>query len=213
MRITQVTSTVAAMLVFGAMAPVYGQHEGRGEKGRGGEKREEKREEKDNDKPGNRGRAVGRGHAEAGPRQEAHATAPQRSQQQAQTWQTHRGWLQQGGWQGQQSWQQGRAKNWDADHRGWSQRGGYGGSYVAQDRYSQAFGSQHIFRIGSLPVMYMGYPRFQYSGYSFLLVDPWPEYFASNWYGTDDVYIDYDEGYYLHNRRYPQIRLAVTVAL
>ena len=74
------------------------------------------------------------------------------------------------------------------------------------------FGSQHWFRMRSLPTMYMGYPRFEYGGYSFLLVDPWPEYWAENWYSADDVYIDYDDGYYLYNRRYPDVRLAITVA-
>jgi len=63
------------------------------------------------------------------------------------------------------------------------------------------------------PSIYMGYPRFSYGGFSFMLVDPWPEYWAQNWYDTDDVYIDYDNGYYLYNRRYPDVRLAVTVAL
>jgi hypothetical protein len=66
------------------------------------------------------------------------------------------------------------------------------------------------------PTMYMGYPRFSYGGYSFMLVDPWPEYWADNWYDTDDLYIDYDDydnGYYLYNRRYPDVRLAITVAL
>ena len=46
-----------------------------------------------------------------------------------------------------------------------------------------------------------------------MLLDPWPEYWADNWYQTDDVYIDYDNGYYLYNRRYPDVRLAITVAL
>jgi hypothetical protein len=64
-----------------------------------------------------------------------------------------------------------------------------------------------------LPTIYMGYPRFEYSGFSFLLVDPWPEYWAENWYATDDVYIDYDDGYYLYDLRYPSVRLAITVAL
>jgi hypothetical protein len=61
--------------------------------------------------------------------------------------------------------------------------------------------------------MYMGFPRFWYSGFSFLLVDPWPEYWSENWYDTDDTYIDYDDGYYLYNRRYPSVRLAITVVL
>ena len=28
---------------------------------------------------------------------------------------------------------------------------------------------------------------------------------------ADDLYIDYDDGYYLYNRRYPDERLAVTI--
>ena len=65
----------------------------------------------------------------------------------------------------------------------------------------------------SLPTIYMGYPRFEYAGFAFLLVDPWPEYWADDWYLTDDVYIDYDDGYYLYNRGYPDIRLALTVVM
>jgi len=58
----------------------------------------------------------------------------------------------------------------------------------------------------------MGYPRFDYGGYSFLLLDPWPEYWSDNWYDSDDLYIDYGgDGYYLYNRRYPDVRLAVTI--
>ena len=75
-------------------------------------------------------------------------------------------------------------------------------------RFSLYFGSQHFFRLRTRPVMYMGYPRFEYGGYSFLLVDPWPEYWSDNWYDSDDVYIDYDDGYYLYNRSYPEVRLA-----
>jgi hypothetical protein len=49
-----------------------------------------------------------------------------------------------------------------------------------------------------------------------MLLDPWPEYWAENWYSNDDVYIDYDyddEGYYLYNRRYPDVRLALMVVM
>ena len=45
------------------------------------------------------------------------------------------------------------------------------------------------------------------------MLDPWPEYWSDNWYAVDDLYIDYDDGYYLHNRNYSQVRLAITVAL
>jgi len=95
-----------------------------------------------------------------------------------------------------------------------SHLGCYGGYYIPQDRFSVSFGSQHCFRIGMMPSMYMGYPRFFYGGCSFLMVDPWPGDWPENWYSNDDVYIDYDYddgGYYLYNRSYPQYRFAVTV--
>jgi len=68
----------------------------------------------------------------------------------------------------------------------------------------------------SRPIFYEGYPRFTYGGYSFLLLDPWPEYWNDDWYYADDLYIvydDYDDGYYLCNRQYPEDRLAITVLL
>ena len=61
--------------------------------------------------------------------------------------------------------------------------------------------------------MYMGYPRFSYGGFWFMLVDPWPGTWAENWYAMDDVYIVYDNGYYLCNRAYPGFNLAITVSL
>jgi len=135
----------------------------------------------------------------------------QRTQEQARAWQQQRGWVQQGGWQGHSSWQQNRARQWENEHRTWGQRGGYGGYYIPQDRFGLYFGIAHSFRIRSRPTIFMGYPRFQYGGFSFMLVDPWPEYWAEDWYDTDDLYIDYDEGYYLYNRRHPGVGLAITV--
>lgn len=63
------------------------------------------------------------------------------------------------------------------------------------------------------PTIYMGYPRFSHGGFSFLLVDPWPEYWAENWYDTDDVYVDYDGGYYLYNRSHPDVAIAISVVM
>ena len=65
----------------------------------------------------------------------------------------------------------------------------------------------------AMPTIYMGYPRFAYGGYSFLLVDPYPESWAYNWFDTDDLYIAYDNGYYLYDRNYPDVGLAITVEL
>ncbi|MEN6536244.1 MAG: hypothetical protein ABFD89_21480 [Bryobacteraceae bacterium] len=138
---------------------------------------------------------------------------PQRTRQQAVAWQQQRGWQQQGAWQGGSTWQQGRARQWEREHRTWVQRGGYGGYYIPQATFGLYFGRQHFFRLRSLPTFYMGYPRFSYGGFSFLLLDPWPEYWEENWYDADDVYVDYDDGYYLYNRRYPSVRLSITVVM
>ena len=134
---------------------------------------------------------------------------PQRSEQQARAWQQQRGWGQRGAWQGQQTWQQSRARSWANEHRSWTQRGGYGGYYIPQNRFSISSGRQHYFRLRSRPIIYQGYPRFDYGGFSFLMVDPWPEYWSENWYDSDDVYIDYDDGYYLYNPHHPQVRLGI----
>jgi len=74
-------------------------------------------------------------------------------------------------------WQQHRARNWQSEHRDWQQRGGYNGYRIPDDRYRGNFGSNHWFRIYRYPVeVYGGYPRFQYGGFWFGLMDPWPEY-------------------------------------
>jgi hypothetical protein len=135
-----------------------------------------------------------------------------RTEQQARAWQQQRTWAGRGGWQGQSTWDQQRARRWQVEHRTWSQRGGYGGFVVPAERFHVLFGSQHWFRIYTRPVIVDGYPRFWYGGYWWMIVDPWPEFWSDNWYDTDDVYIDYSDGYYLYDRRHPGVGLAVTVA-
>jgi hypothetical protein len=117
--------------------------------------------------------------------------------------------------QQQAAWQGDRAHNWQSDHRTWQQRGGYNGYRVPDARFRSYYGSGHAFRIFSLPVMFVGgHRRFQYGGFWFGLIDPWPEYWASDWYDNDDVYVDYyGDGYYLFNRRYPRDRIAISFYL
>jgi hypothetical protein len=113
------------------------------------------------------------------------------------------------------AWQERRARNWQLEHRTWQQRGGYRGHHIPGDRFGQYFGPRHGFRIYGLPfVVVGGYPRFQYGGYWFRLIDPWPEYWPDDWYETDDVYIAYSgDGYYLFNRRYPSVGIAVEILM
>lgn len=82
-------------------------------------------------------------------------------------------------------------------------------SRIPDDRFRSNFGRGHEFRIGT-PRMVGGYSRFQYGGYWFGFVQPWPD----GWYYTDDVYVDFiDGGYYLCNPYYPGAQIAISVQL
>jgi hypothetical protein len=111
-------------------------------------------------------------------------------------------------------WQDHRARNWQHEHHGWHERGGYTGYRIPEDRFRAHFGRGHWFRVRNNPIIVVeGYPRFQYSGFWFSLVDPWPEYWSRTWYETDDVYVDYvNDGYYMYNRRHPGVAIAVNVS-
>jgi hypothetical protein len=80
---------------------------------------------------------------------------------------------------------------------------------IPDQRFRSNFGRGHEFRIGR-PVLVGGYSRFQYGGYWFGFVEPWP----AGWYYTDNVYIDYvDGGYYMYDPYYPGARFAISVVL
>ena len=113
------------------------------------------------------------------------------------------------------AWQGDRAHSWKTEHRTWQQRGGYNGYRIPEERYNGYFGESHGFRIYSQPVVFVGgSPRFQYGGFWFGFVDPWPEYWSDDWYDNDDVYVVYsDDGYYMYDRRYPRDRIAISVSL
>lgn len=112
-------------------------------------------------------------------------------------------------------WQEHRARNWQSEHRTWQQRGGYNGYRIPEGRYRGQFGPEHVFRIHSYPLaVFGGYPRFQFGGFWFSVVDRWPEYWSDRWYDDDDVYIDFaGDGYYLYNRRHPGDRISISVHL
>jgi hypothetical protein len=115
----------------------------------------------------------------------------------------------------QSAMQQHRSHSWESDHRTWQQRGGYNGYRIPDDHFRGYFGQDHGFRISGLPFLIVGgYPRFQYGGYWVSMVDPWPEYWGDDWYDNDDVYVAYvDNGYYLYNRRYPSVGIAINISM
>jgi hypothetical protein len=78
---------------------------------------------------------------------------------------------------------------------------------IPDERFKASFGRDHRFRVSQAD--YQG-RRFQYGGYWFGFVDPWP----SNWLYTQDVYVvDIGGVYYLCNASYPGVNLAISVTL
>jgi hypothetical protein len=81
------------------------------------------------------------------------------------------------------------------------------GGRIPDDRYKANFGQEHSFRVSEGD--YRNH-RFQYGGYWFGFVDPWP----SNWLYTQNVYvIDIGGVYYLCNPAYPGVNVALNVTL
>lgn len=80
---------------------------------------------------------------------------------------------------------------------------------IPDDKFRAHFGRQHTLVIKQ-PTIVEGQPRFQYSGYWFTIVDPWPV----GWAYTDQCYIDYVDGeYFLFDLLHPGVRIALTVVM
>ncbi|HEY3975484.1 MAG TPA: hypothetical protein VGM18_20965 [Candidatus Sulfotelmatobacter sp.] len=83
------------------------------------------------------------------------------------------------------------------------------GGHIPDDKFHAQFGRGHSFH-PSRPQVVNGQPQFEYGGYSFVMVDPWP----AEWAYTDDCYIDYIDGeYYLIDLLHPGMRIALFVVL
>jgi type II secretory pathway pseudopilin PulG len=81
------------------------------------------------------------------------------------------------------------------------------GGRIPADKFKANFGQQHSFRVSQGD--YNNH-RFQYGGYSFGFVDPWP----SNWLYTQNVYVvDIGGVYYLCNPMFPGVNLALSFTL
>jgi hypothetical protein len=86
---------------------------------------------------------------------------------------------------------------------------GNGGGRIPEDRFRAQFGRSHHFPM-QRPEVVEGRPRFEYSGYTFVLVDPWPP----EWAYSDDCYIDDVDGeYFLFDMRHPGAQLALILVM
>jgi hypothetical protein len=87
-------------------------------------------------------------------------------------------------------------------------RGNASPGRIPDDRYRANFGRGHGFRVSEAD--YRRDRRFQYGGYWFGFVDPWP----ANWLYTQDVFVvEIDGAYYLCNVNYPGVNIALSVTM
>jgi hypothetical protein len=83
----------------------------------------------------------------------------------------------------------------------------HGGKSIPEARFHGSFGRDHAFHIGH-PVMIGGQASFQFGGFWFGIVDPWPV----GWLYTDAVFVDFIAGeYVLVNEIHPEVTIAVSV--
>ena len=83
---------------------------------------------------------------------------------------------------------------------------GHGVRQISPARFNASFGRGHQFHIGH-PIMIGGQASFQFGGFWFGIVDPWP----AAWLYTDAVYVDFVEGgYVLVNVAHPEVQVAVS---
>jgi len=78
---------------------------------------------------------------------------------------------------------------------------------IPDDRYRASFGSGHTFHVNRSDFAGSS-RRFQYGGFWFAMVNPWPV----AWLYTDNVYIDYmNGGYFLCDPVHPGVFLSINI--
>jgi flagellar motor protein MotB len=218
MNATRTISTTAAILLLGFSVPAYAGQEKQEEKAPPAKQEQAARPEKQEETK------APKQEQQAKPEKQQQAKAPKQQQEQAKSnkqqhdnsakqEQQAKGQQEQHSQQqvasshgGPQRTQQAQATQHAQPELRLSDRGS---GRIPDDRFRSNFGRGHFFRMGN-PVMVSGYSRFQYGGYWFGFVEPWPV----GWYYTDQFYIDYvDGGYYMYDPYNPGARFAITVVI
>jgi flagellar biosynthesis GTPase FlhF len=96
-------------------------------------------------------------------------------------------------------------KSAQQSQRDGSTRGSGDHGRISDDHYRASFGSGHNFHVNRGDY---DHRRFDYGGYSFGFIDPWPV----GWGYTDNVYVVYDDGaYYMYDVVHPGVRISVSI--
>jgi outer membrane biosynthesis protein TonB len=99
------------------------------------------------------------------------------------------------------------ARQQQAASRGTQTTGSHGS--IPDARFRASFGSSHTFHVNQSQFA-NGSGRFQYGGFWFNAVNPWPV----GWLYTDAVYVDFlNGGYFLCDPFHPGIYLSINVAI
>jgi outer membrane biosynthesis protein TonB len=78
---------------------------------------------------------------------------------------------------------------------------------IPDDRFRASFGREHTFHVNRSDFE-GGSRRFQYGGFWFNVLDPWPV----GWLYTDDVYVDYiNGGYFLCDPLHPGVYISINI--
>lgn len=78
---------------------------------------------------------------------------------------------------------------------------------IPDAQFNEHFGRGHRFQIGP-PMMVGGFPRLQYSGFWFVLEEPWPGYWG---YGSDFYIMFTDGDYWLYDYDDPGVQIELVV--
>ena len=177
-------STGVLLLLLGTIVPTYALQEQHEE-----EAKPEKQEQQAKPEKGQQQKAPQQAKGQEQQQKPAQQAKPEKQQQQKAP--------QQAKLAPQQETQQSRANG--------GTRGGGAHGRISDDHYRASFGDSHRFHVKEGD--YRNH-RFQYGGYSFGFIDPWPE----GWLYTDDVYIVYvDGGYYMFDAFHPGICIAINI--
>jgi outer membrane biosynthesis protein TonB len=203
MKLVGMFSTAVLSLTLGAIAPVYAQQE------------QQKQQEEQKAKPA---QGEKKAQPEKSAKQEERPAAQQAKnnkqdeknaqQQDKNTKQEERNAQQQGknAKQEEKTAQQQHTQETKPAEQAQHANGNHGGR-IPDERFKANFGREHSFRVSQGDYRDR---HFQYGGYSFGFVDPWP----SNWLYTQDVYVvEIDGVYYLCNPMYPGVNLVLSFTL
>ena len=192
MKVIRITSAAILSLLLGIAASGYAEQEKQGEKQREPEKQAEPAKQA---KPEQQAKPAKQAKPEQQHAQQQKQAKPEQQQQQH---------AQQQKQQDKNKQQQQHAQQ---QKQPVQQSGARGGGRIPEDRYRANFGREHTFHVSQAD--YRG-RRFQYGGYWFGFVDPWP----SNWLYTQNVYVvDINGVYYLCNPMYPGVNIALSFTL